>query len=95
MKTGWFVRGDIDGFFCLFVDNLPQLMLIAVPCTRVCGMPTELVYRWILPGAALSILFGNLFYTRPSAPAYLIAALLLLALHCYNRGEPQRTAIVA
>lgn len=63
MKVGWFVRGDIDGFFGLFVDNLLQLMLIAVLCTNVCGMPAELVYGRILPGAALSILFGNAFYT--------------------------------
>jgi len=63
MKTGWFVRGDIDGFFGLFVDNLLQLMLIAVLCVKVCGMPPELVYGRILPGAALSILFGNAFYT--------------------------------
>jgi AGZA family xanthine/uracil permease-like MFS transporter len=62
MKTGWFVRGDIDGFFGLFVDNLLQLMLIAVLCTNVCGMPATLVYGRIMPGAALSILFGNLFY---------------------------------
>jgi len=63
MQPGWFVRGDIDGFFGLFVDNLLQLMLIAVLCTQVCGMPPELVYGRILPGAALSILFGNAFYT--------------------------------
>ncbi|HZV82647.1 MAG TPA: NCS2 family permease [Geobacteraceae bacterium] len=63
MKTGWFVRGDIDGFFGLFVDNLLQLMLIAVLCGKVCGMPQELVYGRIMPGAALSILFGNVFYT--------------------------------
>lgn len=62
MKLGWFVRGDIDGFFGLFVDNLLQLMLIAVLCGKVCGMPPELVYGRILPGAALSILFGNAFY---------------------------------
>lgn len=63
MKVGWFVRGDIDGFFGLFVDNLLQLMLIAVLCTQVCGMPGELVYGRIMPGAALSILVGNAFYT--------------------------------
>src|SRR5512140_2331900 len=62
MKVGWFVRGDIDGFFGLFVDNLLQLMLIAVICGNVCGMSPELVYGRIMPGAALSILFGNLFY---------------------------------
>jgi AGZA family xanthine/uracil permease-like MFS transporter len=62
MIAGWFVRGDIDGFFGLFVDNLLQLMLIAVLCSNVCGMPPELVYGRIMPGAAVSILFGNLFY---------------------------------
>ena len=62
MKFGWFVRGDIDGFFGLFVDNLLQLMLIAVLCGQVCGMPPDIVYARILPGAALSILFGNVFY---------------------------------
>ncbi|MDA1192805.1 MAG: NCS2 family permease, partial [Candidatus Poribacteria bacterium] len=62
MTQGWFVRSDIDGFFGLFVDNLVQLMLIAVLCPIVVGMPTELVIGRILPGAAVSLLIGNLFY---------------------------------
>ena len=62
MKVWGIVRGDIDGFFGLFVDNLLQLMLIAVLCSKVCGMPSDIIFGKILPGAALSILFGNLFY---------------------------------
>ena len=62
MKKQWFVRGDIDGFFGLFLDNLLQLMVISVLGTTVCGFPSELVNGRILPGAALSILVGNLFY---------------------------------
>lgn len=58
----WLVRGDIDGFFGLFLDNLLQLMLITALCPVVAGLPNELVYERILPGAALSILVGNLFY---------------------------------
>ncbi len=58
----WFVRGDIDGFFGLFIDNLLQLMLIQVLCTYVCGLPPELVNGRILPAAGISILLGNLFY---------------------------------
>jgi len=61
----WFVRRDLDGFFGLFVDNLIQLLLILTLCTYVCGMSGEadyLLYRHILPGAAVSILLGNLFY---------------------------------
>jgi AGZA family xanthine/uracil permease-like MFS transporter len=68
MKTvRWFVRGDLDGFFGLFVDNLLQLMLIVVLSGAVCGLPTELVVGTILPGAAISILVGNLFYSWQAA----------------------------
>jgi AGZA family xanthine/uracil permease-like MFS transporter len=58
----WFVRSDLDGFFGLFIDNLLQLMLIAVLCKVVSGLPSELITGRILPGAAISILIGNLFY---------------------------------
>ncbi len=64
MKPRWFVHGDIDGFFGLFIDNLLQLMVIAVLGSSVCGLPTELITGRILPGAAVSILIGNLFYAR-------------------------------
>ena len=62
MKLPWFVRGDLDGFFGLFIDNLLQLMLITSLCPLVCGFPVDLVLYRILPGAAVSILAGNLFY---------------------------------
>ena len=58
----WFVRGDVDGFFGLFVDNLLQLMLVDVLCGAVCGLPSSLVVGRMLPAAAVSILFGNLYY---------------------------------
>ena len=56
------VRGDIDGFFGLALDNLVQLLLIDTLCRFVLGFPPELVYGRVLPGAAISILVGNLFY---------------------------------
>src|SRR3954463_5910678 len=58
----WIVRGDIDGFFGLALDNLVQLLLIDTLCRFVLGFPPELIYGRILPGAAVSILVGNLFY---------------------------------
>jgi AGZA family xanthine/uracil permease-like MFS transporter len=58
----WIVRGDIDGFFGLALDNLVQLLLIDSLCRFVLGFPPELVYGRVLPGAAISILLGNLFY---------------------------------
>src|SRR2546423_15375621 len=58
----WFVRGDIDGFFGLALDNLVQLLLIDALCRFVLGFPAELIYGRILPGAAVSILIGNAAY---------------------------------
>lgn len=57
-----FVRGDLDGFFGLALDNLVQLMLIVGLCQVVLGFPAEIIYGHILPGAAVSLLVGNLFY---------------------------------
>jgi len=58
----WLVRGDVDGFFGLALDNLVQLLLIEALCRGVLGFPAALVHGRILPGAAVSILVGNLFY---------------------------------
>src|SRR5262245_15221511 len=60
----WFTRGDLDGFFGLFLDNLLQLMLISYLCPSICGLPADLVWTRILPGAAVPIILGNLFYAR-------------------------------
>ncbi len=58
----WFVSGDVDGFFGLFTDNLLQLMLIIVLCTTVCGFDSKLLNGQVMTGAAVSLIFGNLFY---------------------------------
>lgn len=58
----WIVRGDIDGFFGLAIDNLVQLLLIAGLCGVVLGFPSEIIYGRILPGVAVSLIVGNLFY---------------------------------
>ena len=61
----YFVKRDLDGFFGLFVDNMVQLLLIVSLCANLCGMSGDqayLIYSRILPGAAVSLLLGNLFY---------------------------------
>jgi AGZA family xanthine/uracil permease-like MFS transporter len=58
----WIVRGDVDGFFGLALDNLVQLLLIDLLCRGVLGFPPDLVYSRVLPGAAISILVGNIAY---------------------------------
>lgn len=57
-----FSRGDLDGFFGLFVDNLLQILLITLLGPTLCGFSAELIADHILPGVALSVVFGNLFY---------------------------------
>ncbi|RMG94058.1 MAG: NCS2 family permease [Deltaproteobacteria bacterium] len=60
----WFVRGDIDGFFGLALDNLIQLLLIDALCRHVVGLPAEIVHGRILPGVAVSLVVGNVYYAR-------------------------------
>ncbi len=58
----WFVRKDLDGFFGLMIDNLIQLILIVSLCRELIHLPDSYIFGRILPGAAISILFGNFFY---------------------------------
>ena len=57
-----FVRGDVDGFFGLALDNLIQVLLISSLWTQVLGFSTARLYGRILPGVAVSLVVGNLFY---------------------------------
>ncbi|MFN0055706.1 MAG: NCS2 family permease [Planctomycetales bacterium] len=60
-----FVKRDLDGFFGLLIDNLVQLLLIIQLCAAACGMQgadARFINQYMLPGAAVSILLGNLFY---------------------------------
>ncbi len=58
----WLTAGDFDGFLGLFFSGLPDLLLIA-GLGVVCGLPQSLMVGRILPGIAISILLGNLFYS--------------------------------
>jgi AGZA family xanthine/uracil permease-like MFS transporter len=58
----WFTSGDVDGFFGLFFSGFPDLLLI-VGLAPVCGFPAEFVTGRVLPGVAVSVLVGNLFYS--------------------------------
>jgi AGZA family xanthine/uracil permease-like MFS transporter len=58
----WFVRGDVDGFFGLALDNLIQILLIASLWTHVLGFSTARLTQCVLPGVAVSLVVGNLFY---------------------------------
>ncbi|CAF4586074.1 unnamed protein product, partial [Didymodactylos carnosus] len=55
-----FVRGDLDGLVALFIDNLATLLGIILSLLPVLG--SEIVYGKIVPGLALAMLWGNLYY---------------------------------
>ncbi len=57
-----FVKGDFDGFIGLFIDNLVNLLIITGLCKAI-GMPNDLIFGKMLPGTALSVLAGNVFYS--------------------------------
>ncbi|QDT37801.1 NCS2 family permease [Stratiformator vulcanicus] len=66
-----FCRGDLDGFFGLFVDNLVQFLTIINLWPLACGIfpgspeyaeLQSLMLRYVFPGAAVSLLIGNVFY---------------------------------
>lgn len=61
-RPRWFVRGDVDGFFGLALDNLIQVLLISTLWTHVLGFSTARLFQCILPGVAVSLVVGNVFY---------------------------------
>jgi AGZA family xanthine/uracil permease-like MFS transporter len=60
-RLPWFTAGDVDGFFGLFFSGFPDLLLI-VGLAPVCGLSTAFVATRVLPGVAISVAVGNLFY---------------------------------
>jgi AGZA family xanthine/uracil permease-like MFS transporter len=45
------------------VDNLLQFLVILELCRTLCGMPESFILTTIFPGAALSLIVGNLYYS--------------------------------
>jgi AGZA family xanthine/uracil permease-like MFS transporter len=61
-RLPWIVRGDLDGFFGLAVDNLVQFLLVLDLLVLHVGIDPTFVVSRILPGAAASLVVGNLYY---------------------------------
>ncbi|MFY8148312.1 MAG: NCS2 family permease [Prochlorococcaceae cyanobacterium] len=55
----WWVRGDLDGFLGLGLDNLIQILLILGLCRGVLGYPDTLLFGTILPATGISLVVGN------------------------------------
>jgi adenine/guanine/hypoxanthine permease len=53
----------VDGFFALFQNNLASFALIAILMAAI-GFPAEIIFARMIPGAAVAVLFVNLYYAR-------------------------------
>ncbi len=60
---GWFVPGDLNAFFALFVDNVVNLVMLTAILVYQFGMPQEFILTHMIPGTALGVMFGDLAYT--------------------------------
>jgi len=63
VATSWYAPGDLNAFFGLAVDNLTNLVVLAGVLVGVFGFPSDLVLFRIVPGTALGVLVGDLWYT--------------------------------
>ena len=58
----WIEKGDWDGFFGLGLNNLINFLLIISLSQTVLGFSTEMIATRVLPGMAMGLLFGHLYY---------------------------------
>ncbi|WP_088102378.1 NCS2 family permease [Halalkalibacter urbisdiaboli] len=54
-------REDTDAFFALFQNNLANFVIIAVTMLGM-GFPASIVFGKVIPGAAVAVMVGNLYY---------------------------------
>lgn len=57
-------KGDINGFFGLFINNMANLLVLTSLLLYVVGFPKDVVYGYILPGLAIAILFVSIMYGK-------------------------------
>ncbi|MGA7935593.1 MAG: NCS2 family permease [Kovacikia sp.] len=62
IPRSWFRPGDIDGLVALGLENFIQVILIATLCRDMLNFPDWLIYGRILPGVAISMILGNVYY---------------------------------
>jgi adenine/guanine/hypoxanthine permease len=58
----WFRAGDLNGFFALMFDNVANLVILASVLIRAFGFPADIVLYRMVPGTAIGVLAGDLFY---------------------------------
>jgi AGZA family xanthine/uracil permease-like MFS transporter len=66
-RLGWWVRGDLDGFFGLFSNSLANTLTAIFLISVVAKMPDEIVFVSIVPAIVLSLAFGNIYFALQAA----------------------------
>src|ERR1700739_843174 len=58
----WFRAGDLNGFFALMFDNVANLVILSSILTGAFRFPSSIVLYRMVPGTAIGVLAGDLFY---------------------------------
>jgi AGZA family xanthine/uracil permease-like MFS transporter len=58
-----FVKGDVNAFFGLMLDNVTNLVILTGILNGIFGFPIEIILKKMIPGTALGVMFGDLIYT--------------------------------
>lgn len=59
----FFVRGDLNALFTLFLDNLLNLVILSSILKFGFKFPEDIIYQYMIPGTAFGVMFGDLVYT--------------------------------
>lgn len=62
-RYAWAVPGDINAFCGLALDNVANLVLAVSLLTATFGFPANFVLNYMIPGTALGVLVGDLWFT--------------------------------
>ncbi|QQK77215.1 NCS2 family permease [Salicibibacter cibarius] len=57
----WYKKEDTDAFFALFQNNLANFVIITIAMLGM-GFTTDIVFGRVIPGVAVAVLFGHLYY---------------------------------
>jgi AGZA family xanthine/uracil permease-like MFS transporter len=61
VRYPWYKKEDTDAFFALFQNNLANFVVIALSMLSM-GFPASIVFGKVIPGSAVAVLVGNLYY---------------------------------
>ena len=64
MYGKWWVKGDWNGFFGLFVNIVTNTLVLTTLLLYVVNVPPEIVFGRVLPALGLSIALGNIYYAN-------------------------------